>query len=267
MAASADGDRRRYAGVVIDLDGVCYRGSDPIPGSCEAVERLRAAGVGVAFATNNATRTPEQAADKLRSMGFEVDRNEIVTSAVAAADLVEPGTRCMVIGMEGLREAVRARGCELVDDPDRAEVVLTGLDRELTYDKLVRGTRALLAGARFIASNADHSFPAADGISPGAGAIMVALETASGRRAEVAGKPQAALFTSAAARLPDGDLLMIGDKIETDIAGAAALGWDTALVLTGVTDRDALDGADPSPTWIAEDLATLVDDLFTPHPV
>lgn len=266
MLASADGDSPGYAGVVIDLDGVCYRENDPVPGSCEAVERLRAAGIGVAFATNNATRTPEQTADKLRSMGFEVDADEVVTSAIAAADLVEPGTRCMVIGMQGLRDAVRARGCELVDDPEDTQVVLTGLDRELTYDKLVRGTRALLAGARFIASNADHSYPAADGISPGAGVIMAALETATGRRAEVAGKPEAALFTSAAARLPAGDLLMIGDKLETDIAGAAALGWDTALVLTGVTARSELDGADPTPTWIADDLATLVEDLLGPRP-
>jgi HAD superfamily hydrolase (TIGR01450 family) len=266
VLASADGDSPGYAGVVIDLDGVCYRENDPVPGSCEAVERLRAAGIGVAFATNNATRTPEQTADKLRSMGFEVDADEVVTSAIAAADLVEPGTRCMVIGMQGLRDAVRARGCELVDDPEDTQVVLTGLDRELTYDKLVRGTRALLAGARFIASNADHSYPAADGISPGAGVIMAALETATGRRAEVAGKPEAALFTSAAARLPAGDLLMIGDKLETDIAGAAALGWDTALVLTGVTARSELDGADPTPTWIADDLATLVEDLLGPRP-
>ena len=266
MRPPTDGDGPPYAGVVIDLDGVCYRENDPVPGSCEAVERLRAAGIGVTFATNNATRTPQQTADKLQSMGFEVDADEVVTSAIAAADLVEPGTRCMVIGMEGLRDAVRARGCKLVDDPEDTEVVLTGLDRELTYDKLVRGTRALLAGARFIASNADHSYPAADGISPGAGVIMAALETATGRRAEVAGKPEAALFTSAAARLPTGDLLMIGDKLETDIAGAAALGWDTALVLTGVTARSELGGAEPAPTWVADDLATLVNDLLAPHP-
>lgn len=265
MPASVDAGPPRYAGVVIDLDGVCYRENDPIPGSCEAVEHLRAAGIGVAFATNNATRTPEQTADKLRSMGFELDAGEIVTSAVAAADLIEPGTRCLVIGMEGLREAVRSRGCDLVDDPADAEVVITGLDKDLTYDKLVRGTRALLAGARFIASNADHSFPAADGISPGAGIVVAALETATRRTAEVAGKPNAALYEAAAARLPAGDLLMIGDKLETDIAGASALGWDTALVLTGVSERSELDGADPAPTWVADDLETLVRDLLDHH--
>jgi 4-nitrophenyl phosphatase len=261
VRSSVDG-RPRYAGVVIDLDGVCYRENDAVPGSCAAVELLRTAGVGLVFATNNATRTPAETADKLRALGFEVDDDEIVTSAIAAANMIEPGTRCLAIGMDGLRAALRSRGCELVDDPSAAEVVVTGLDRELTYDTLVRGTRALLGGARFIASNADHSFPAADGISPGAGAIVAALETASRRTAEVAGKPNPALYETAAAILPDGDLLMIGDKLETDIAGAAALGWDTALVLTGVSERSELAGADPAPTWVADDLATLVRDLL-----
>jgi 4-nitrophenyl phosphatase len=255
----------RYSGVVIDLDGVCYRGDAPIAGSREAVDALRDTGIGVIFATNNATRTPEQSAEKLRGLGFEVAPDQIMTSAIAAADLIEPGARCMVIGMHGLRSAVAARGCELVDDPADTDVVVTGLDSELTYDKLVRGTRALLAGARFIASNADRSFPAADGISPGAGVIMVALETATGRSAQVAGKPQATLFESAAARLPDGDVLMIGDKVETDIAGAAALGWDTGLVLTGVTSRAAAQDADPTPTYVADDLAALVRVVLDGH--
>lgn len=262
MTFSADAGRTPYAGVVIDLDGVCYVGSRPIDGSCEAAAALRAAGVGVVFATNNATRTPQQAADKLRTLGFQADPGEIVTSAVAAADLLEPGTRCLVIGMEGLREALRARGCVLVDDPAEAEAVVTGLDRDLTYETLVRGTRALLGGARFIASNADATFPAEDGIAPGAGTILAALETAAGRRAEVAGKPQPALYEAAAARLPDGSTLMIGDRVETDIAGAHALGWDTALVLTGVTDQHGAQSADPAPTYVAASLATLVDDLL-----
>lgn len=251
-----------YAGVVLDLDGVCYLGDTAIDGSSEAVAALRDAGIGVIFATNNATRTQEQGAEKLRDLGFDASPDEIMTSAVAAADLIEPGTRCMVIGMHGLRDALTARGCKLVDDPAATDVVVTGLDSDLTYDKLVRGTRALLAGARFIASNADRSYPAADGISPGAGVIMVALETATGRSAEVAGKPEATLFTAAADRLPEGDVLMIGDKVETDIAGAAALGWDTGLVLTGVTDAEAARDADPAPTYVADDLAALVRDLL-----
>lgn len=251
-----------YRGVVIDLDGVCYLGGTPVDGSADAVAALRDAGIGIVFATNNATRTPEQSTEKLRSLGFDADPDEVVTSAVAAADLIDPGTRCLVIGMEGLREALRARGCTLVDDPAEAEAVVTGLDRDLTYDTLVRGTRAILAGARFVASNADGSFPADDGISPGAGTIVAALETATGRAAEVAGKPEPALYQAAAARLPEGAKLMIGDRVETDIAGAHELGWDTALVLTGVTDRDGADRADPAPTYVADDLASLVRRLL-----
>lgn len=252
----------RYAGVVVDLDGVCYRGSAPIPGSREAVGRLRDAGIAVVFATNNATRTPEQVAEKLTALGFDAAPEQIVTSALAAAEMISPQTRCLVVGAHGLRAALQARGCVLVEDPDQAEVVVTGLDREFNYDKLTRATRALLAGARFVASNTDGSFPDVDGILPGAGAISAALEKASGVTPEVAGKPRPALFHTAAGRLPDGPLLMIGDRIDTDICGAAALGWDTALVLTGVSDAAAAARADPAPTWIADDLATLVHDML-----
>ena len=252
----------RYVGAVVDLDGVCYRGGAAVPGASDAVARLRRAGVQVAFATNNATRTPRQSADELRALGFDADDDQVVTSAVAAAALLEPDTRCLVIGAHGLREAARARGCVLVDDPADVQVVLVGLDKEVTYERLKRGTRALLAGARFVASNTDATFPDVDGISPGAGAIVAALERAGGVTAEVAGKPHPALFDAAAARLPDGPLLMIGDRVETDVAGAAALGWDTALVLTGVTDPDALAYADPAPTYVADDLASLVRQLL-----
>lgn len=254
--------RHSYAGAVVDLDGVCYRGPQAIDGSVEAVARLRRAGIGVVFATNNATRTQRDAADKLRSLGFDADPDEIVTSAVAAAALLEPDTRCLVIGMHGLLEAVRARGCELVDGPHGVDAVVTGLDRDFHYDTLVRATRALVAGARFIASNADPSFPSDEGLLPGSGSILAALETASQRTAELAGKPRPALFESAAARLPDGPLLMVGDRLETDIAGAAALGWDTALVLTGVTDAHTAARAEPAPTYTAPDLATLVSRLL-----
>ncbi len=252
----------RYAGIVIDLDGVCYRGEEPIEGSVEAVRRLRDAGIAVTFATNNATRTPEEGARKLRRLGYEAAADDLVTSAVAAAAMIEPGSRCMVVGMDGLREAVLARGCELVDDPDQTDVVVTGLDTHITYERLTAATRALLNGARFIAANDDHSYPTADGISPGAGAMLAALETASRRTAEVAGKPEKGLYETAADKLPDGPLLMVGDKVETDVAGAAALGWDTALVLTGVSSRADAEAASPAPTYIDDDLAALVDRLL-----
>lgn len=266
MSAGTQGSsgarRTGYAGVVVDLDGVCFRGSEAIDGSPGAVDRLRDAGIAVVFATNNSTRTPDDYVDKLTSLGFDVSPDELVTSALAAADLLDPDCRCLVIGADGLRAAARGRGCVLVDDPQQAQVVLVGLDPQFTYDRLTRGTRALLAGARFIASNPDATLPGVDGVAPGTGAIIAALERATGVTAEVAGKPQPALYRAAAARLPAGELLMIGDRLETDIVGATALGWDTALVLTGVSDAAAAAAADPAPTYVADDLASLVGRLL-----
>lgn len=247
----------RYAGVVFDLDGVLVRGTSPIPDAAAAVDALRAAGVGVAFATNNAMRTPEQVAAVLEGAGVGADPAEVVTSPMAAARWLEPGTRCLVVGMEGLEAALDARGCERVTAPEQAEAVVIGLDTNLTYDDLRRGTAALAAGARFLATNVDPTLPTADGYWPGAGAIVAALATATGRTPEVAGKPNAPLFEAAAAVLPDGPLLMVGDRLDTDIGGAAALGWDTALVLTGVATRADLEASEVRPTHVVETLAEL----------
>lgn len=251
----------RYAGLVLDLDGVVVRGGQAIPGAAGAIAALRAAGVGVAFATNNATRTPTQVAALLGRAGVPATPAEVVTSALAAADLLEPGTRCLVVGMDGLREALAARGCVEVRDPGLTDAVVAGLDQALTYDALRRATLALRAGARFVASNTDRTYPGPDGLEPGAGAIVAALVTASDRRPEVAGKPHAPLYRTAAACLPDGALLMVGDRLDTDIDGAAALGWDTALVLTGVATPAEAAAARPRPTYVTASLAALVEQL------
>lgn len=245
-----------YAGVVLDLDGVVVRGSTAIPGAPAAVAALRRAGLGVAFATNNATRTPQQVAELLRAAGVPAHPHEVATAAVAAASLLPPGARCLVIGMDGLREALAARGCQRVEDPAEAEAVVVGLDTGLTYDALRRATLALRAGARFVATNTDATFPAPEGLVPGNGATVAALVTASGRRPEVAGKPHPPLLRAAAATLPEGHVLMVGDRADTDLDGAVALGWDSALVLSGVTGRDDLDGR-PRPTYLLDDLAAL----------
>lgn len=247
-----------YTGVVLDLDGVCYRGAAPIPGAAETVSNLRSRGVGVVFATNNATKTTRQVAAHLATVGIDARPEEVVTSAAAAAALLEPGTSCLVVGMAGLREALAQRGCPEVTDPADAEAVVVGLDRGITYGSLERASRGLLAGARFVATNPDPTYPAADGVSPGAGALVAFLSTASNRQPEIAGKPRAPLFRTAAAMLPEGPILMCGDRVETDIAGAAAMGWDTALVLTGVTSRSAVLAARPQPTYVLDDVTGLV---------
>lgn len=250
---------RRYAGVLLDLDGVCYRGSQPIPGAGAAIDHLRAAGLAVRFVTNNASRTPQAVASLLVDVGVRAAAEDVVSSAQAAASLLAPGARCLVIGMEGVHTALRDRGCQLVDDPRDADAVVVGLDTELTWHKLCAATTALDHGARFIGTNGDVSFPSEDGRWPDNGAILAALTAATGREPEVAGKPHAPLLRAAAAGLPDGPRLMIGDRLETDIVGAQHLGWDTLLVLSGIADERAGRAADPPPTMIATSLAVITD--------
>lgn len=248
----------RYSGIVFDVDGVLLYIDEPIPGAPETLAAVRERGLGVGFITNNASRTPEAVAVALRAAGITATSGEVITSSVAAAALLEPGTRCLVIGMEGLIEPLHARGCVLVRAPEDAQAVVVGWDRTLVWDDLRRATLALARGARFLATNSDATYPAPEGPWPGNGAVIAALTTATGRQPEIAGKPQPALYRAAAARLPSGPLLMVGDRPETDLAGATALGWDTALVLTGVTGLDAVPHLHPRPTWVLDDLRGLL---------
>ena len=181
-----------------------------------------------------------------------------MTSPVAAAGLLEPGTRCLTIGMEGLVTALEDRGCVIVRDPADADAVVVGWDRDLVWDDLRRASVALGRGARFVATNGDVSYATSEGPWPGNGAILAALTAATGRTPEVAGKPEPALFHTAADRLGVLPLLMVGDRPDTDIAGAAALGWDTALVLTGVVAPDEAGAVEPRPTWVIDDLSGLL---------
>ncbi|QBI18643.1 HAD-IIA family hydrolase [Egibacter rhizosphaerae] len=247
-----------YAGLVLDLDGVCYRAAEPIPGVAGALEAIRDRGVAVTFATNNASKTPAAVAHQLRDLGVPATGDDVVTSSVATAELVTPGQRCLVIGMDGLREPLRDRGAVLVDDHRTADVVAVGMDRGLTWSDLRRATLALRRGARFLGTNPDATFPEPEGQVPGNGATLAALTTASGRQPEIVGKPRPTLFEAARARLPDGPVMMVGDRLDTDVVGAAALGWDTALVLSGVTTADEASLADPPPTYVLDDVGGLL---------
>lgn len=247
----------RYVGILLDLDGVCYLGDERIPGAAEAIERLRNAGLAIRFVTNNSTRTPAAAVAHLAAVGIDAAPSEVVTSPMATAALLEPGTRCLVIGMDGLRTALEDHGCIIIEDTRDVEAVVVGMDTQLTWDKLCRATTALDRGARFIGTNGDVSFPRADGLWPGNGAILAALAAATGRRPEIAGKPHAPLLEQAARSLPDGPVLMVGDRIDTDIVGAQALGWDTMLVLSGIADAEDVARADQHPTFVVEHLAAI----------
>jgi HAD superfamily hydrolase (TIGR01457 family) len=253
-----------YDAVLFDLDGVLYRGDRPIEHAAASVSRLRDLGKRVAFVTNNSSRTPETLAERLRSVGVDATLDEVVTSALATADLLSArhARRAFVVGGEGLRKALAEAGVEIVDTADGdVDTVVVGFDRGVTYDQLRDASLLVARGASFVGSNPDASFPAADGENwPGAGALIAAIETTTGVRAEIVGKPHAPLLRSAADRTHGRRPLVVGDRIDTDVEGALALGWDAALVLTGVSTEREAEEASPPPTYVLQDLRGLFRD-------
>lgn len=249
-----------YDVVLFDLDGTIYRGDAAIPEAPEAVARARAAGVRPVFVTNNSSRTQAAVAAHLSAVGVRATPAEVETSAVVTARLlaVRGVGSAFVIGEDGLLEALRDAGVKVVDHEETTvEVVVVGFDRGLDYEKLRRACLLVERGAALVATNADPSFPAADGLWPGAGALLAAVEATTERTAEVIGKPAAPLLEAALERGGGGVPLVVGDRLDTDIAGAAGLGWESLLVLTGVTTRDQLRTEGLQPTFVAEDLRDL----------
>lgn len=223
--------------VLCDLDGVVYRGDSLIAGSDLALRRLLDAGLGVHFVTNNSTRTPGQVVDKIRGMtGIRFEEDHVFTSPQAGVGLLEAGDGpCLVVGENGIREAVVKAGFELTEDPHRAGTVMVGLDRSVNYAKITAAADAVRRGARFIATNDDPTFPISDGLQPGAGSMVAAIAVAAGRVAEVAGKPHPPMRRLIRSRGIDA-AWVIGDRVDTDIALAAEEeGWRSILVLSGVT--------------------------------
>ncbi|MGF1617376.1 MAG: HAD-IIA family hydrolase [Acidimicrobiia bacterium] len=243
--------------VICDLDGVVYRGSEALPGAAAAVERLVASGFRIVFVTNNSSRTEIQVADKLEAVvGHRPDIDDIVTSARAALALVPEGASCLVVGGDGIREAIDSAGFSVTGSSDEADCVIVGLDRGFDYQRMDVASRAIRSGAVFVATNVDPTFPAEQSIMPGAGAIVAALQTASGVTPLVAGKPEKPIRDLIRSRGVE-DAWVIGDRPDTDIAMAEAEdGWTSILVLTGVTPEGAdTGGAD----HVVADLAAAVD--------
>jgi glycerol 3-phosphatase-2 len=251
----------RYDAFLFDLDGVLYRGAEPVPAAPEALAALRVAGRRVAFVTNNSARTPAVVVERLRKVGIDADADEVETSAHATAQLLaDRGCRsAFVVGEAGIKEALTNVGIEvLAAEPASADAVVVGWDRQADYAKLRTASVLVERGAAFVGTNGDASFPAPDGTRwPGAGALLAAIATTTGARPEIVGKPHAPLYLAALARAGGGVPLVIGDRLDTDIAGAAALGWDSLLVLTGITRRGDLESSSVRPTHVAEDLSIL----------
>jgi HAD superfamily hydrolase (TIGR01450 family) len=254
--------------VCCDLDGVVWRGDEAIPGSAGAVNELRAAGLRVSFLTNNSSGRVADYVAKLRRIGIDAEPADVGTSAQAAAVLLgrslAPGARVLACAGPGVVEAMEAAGFAVVDRGP-ADAVVVGWHREFDFERLRRASDAVRAGARFIATNVDPTYPTADGLVPGAGALVAAVATASGVRADVAGKPEPA--TVALVRQRFGTTgVVVGDRPSTDGALAHALSWPFALVLSGVAGTHGEEPVpEPPPPFVAADLARLAPELVTAY--
>ena len=255
---------RRYEQVILDLDGCVWVGPEAVPGSVAAIAALRAAGKRVAFATNNSWHPGEDHVTKLWGIGVQASLADVVTVGGALQHLLadtRTGRSAFVIGTAALRKHVTDAGLRVMNGTDlasRAQVVVVGGTDDLHYSDIRAAALAASRGADLLATGRDPTLPMPDGHWPGTGAILAAVETACARTAEIVGKPSPRLFETALDRLGEGRTLVVGDRLDSDVAGAAAAGLDAALVLSGGAAPDSGEGADPAPVEVAKDLATLV---------
>ncbi len=254
----------RFDGLLIDLDGVVWIGREPVPGSVETLRALLAAGKRLVFVTNNPGRLPEAYAERLRELGVEVGAEQIVTAGVAVARLAgeaagEDGS-AFVIGASALKQMVAATGARLLEgeEAEAADVVVVSGHRGFDYEELKTAKFALDRGARLFATSHDPTMPFPGGELPGTGAVLAAVEVASGKQATIAGKPERHLFEMAKEAVGEGRLAMIGDRITSDVDGGRAAGLETVLVLSGTTTREEAEAADPAPDHVLGDLAGLL---------
>jgi 4-nitrophenyl phosphatase len=238
--------------IICDLDGVVWRGSRPIEGAAEAIAELRRTNARVLFVTNNSHAPVRAVTDKLAAMNVPATEEDVVTSAQAAARLLDGATNALVVGGEGIIEALHDRGIEAVHE-GHADAVVVGFDPTFTYARLRTAMHAITAGARFVATNEDATYPTDDGEIPGGGSIVAAVSYAASATPEVAGKPHPPCARLVEERAGPVDWV-VGDRLETDGAFATALGARFGLVLTGVTteaDAGASGASAVAPTLLA----------------
>jgi HAD superfamily hydrolase (TIGR01450 family) len=253
-----------YDVAMLDLDGVVYVGRDAVPGAPAHLARARAAGMRLAYVTNNASRTPEKVADHLRDLGIDVEDEDVVTSAQAAARLLSTqlpaGSPVFLIGGSGLEVALADQGLRAVQDPDDEPVaVVSGFSADLRWGTVIAGAILVRNGLPWVASNTDLTVPTPLGPGPGNGALVEVVASFAQRRPVVAGKPEAPLFEETSRRVGGRHPIVVGDRLDTDIEGARAVGYDSLLVMTGVTDLEVLVAAPERlrPSYVAANLAAL----------
>ncbi len=253
-----------YDNFIFDLDGVLYIQNEPIAGGLAFANLVTSQGKKRLFLTNNSKFTRRDYREKLSRMGLDgIEEDEVLTSAYAAVLYLKEnrdigGKSAYALGGQGLQEELESAGLVVLegDEGRGADFVLVGWDTELTFDRLKTAVLAVNAGADFIATNDDATFPAPDGLWPGAGAIVAAVERATGQAPVVVGKPHRCMMDIALARLGGRSerTIMIGDRLETDVAGGLRAGIKTALVLTGVSKREEVAGSEWQPDYVLESL-------------
>ena len=254
----------RYDQVLLDLDGCLWVGEEAVEGAAEAVAALREAGKAVAFLTNDVRHAPEEFVRKLWRLGFQAALSEVVTVGATVQFLLgdRNGGAAYVVGSQALVDHVAEAGLRIVNRTEfasRADVVVVGAHEQLTYDEIRIAAQAVRRGAELIGATRDATFPMPDGPWPASGAVLAAIETAAGRKADrIAGKPEPPMYEAARDRLGAGRCLGVGDRLEIDVLGARRAGMDSALVLTGGATRAEAEAAEHRPTHVADSLAALV---------
>ena len=254
--------------LILDMDGVLWKDRESIGHLPSIFTRLKTRDIQVIFATNNATRTPEQYAEKLAGFGVEVDLWRVINSAAATAFRLKrdfpQGGPVYIIGEEGLVKALSSQGFPAVGADANPIAVIAGLDRQITYEKLKRGTQLIRGGLPFYGTNPDRTFPTADGLIPGAGSILSALEAATDVHPIIAGKPSPDMYYMALEllMLPAQETIAVGDRLDTDILGGQRAGCRTGLALSGVSTLTDLQSWEPKPDFVANDLAEMVDRIL-----
>ncbi|MFB6157557.1 MAG: HAD-IIA family hydrolase [Haloferacaceae archaeon] len=253
-------------GAVIDVDGTVVRGTDPLPGAREGLAALDDAGVARLFVSNNPTKAPPAYSDRLRTAGFDVAPEKVITSGTTTVAYLRerhPDGRVFLVGERGLRSQLTAAGLAVTDDPEAADVVVASIDREFTYDRLSEALRALDGDdVALVGTDPDAVIPAPDRDVPGSGAILGAVAAVAERDPDaVLGKPSPTARRLVAERLdpPPESCLVVGDRLDTDITLGERAGMETALVLTGVTDEGDLADAEHVPDHVFDTLAGVRD--------
>jgi 4-nitrophenyl phosphatase len=256
-------DLTHFTAALLDMDGVLYRGKEPLPGVNELLALFERRGIAYACVTNNAMLTPEQYEAKLAAMGIAIPAARVITSPVATRRYLEGqaprGSTAYYIGMDGLREALFGDGYFVLEEK-QPQFVIVGLDMQSTYDKFATAALAIRAGARFVGTNADATLPTERGLLPGAGSLLALLQTATDVAPFVIGKPEPTMLLAAIDMLgaDAARTLMIGDRLDTDIAGARAAGIASALVLTGVSSVADMERGDIKADAVYDDLPAMV---------